>query len=169
VGVSEIAGGMHQTVIADSHGKILWLSYIAPEYADRPILGTSIFDWVKDPKGSDTLAAAIGAAFIRSTPTTIDVDVGSIGGDIKVRTRIERLEDLIVLTWTIVPDANLSIREIQVLDRICEGMSASEIAADLGISTSTVETHRASLLRKTDSDNSVTLSRWAIRHGFLRP
>jgi DNA-binding NarL/FixJ family response regulator len=62
----------------------------------------------------------------------------------------------------------LSDRERDVLRAIAEGGSTKEIAARFGISTRTVETHRASLMRKLGLRSVALLTQFAIRVGLVR-
>ncbi|MDY0103274.1 MAG: response regulator transcription factor [Lentimicrobium sp.] len=61
----------------------------------------------------------------------------------------------------------LSERELEVLYRICQGLSNQEIAALLRISKRTVDKHRENLLMKTDSKNTAGLVMFAIRNGIV--
>ena len=61
----------------------------------------------------------------------------------------------------------LTEREREVLVRIARGLSNKEIAADLGISARTVESHRDSLMRKTGQKNVAALTRLAMETGLL--
>jgi DNA-binding NarL/FixJ family response regulator len=61
----------------------------------------------------------------------------------------------------------LTERERDVLKRIAEGLSTKEIAAQFDISTRTVETHRANLMRKLDVRSVAQLVRLAIREGLV--
>lgn len=65
------------------------------------------------------------------------------------------------------PLQTLSDRELQVLKRLAEGRSSREIAQDLHISVSTVDTHRARLLMKLDVNSTTDLIRFALRHGVI--
>jgi len=67
------------------------------------------------------------------------------------------------------PFSLLSSREREVLHLIAEGLSAKEVASDLGISTKTVEAHRTSLMRKLGVRNATELVRYALRHGLIEP
>lgn len=60
----------------------------------------------------------------------------------------------------------LTARERDVLARIADGRSNKEIAADLGISHRTVETHRLSLMKKLDIHTVAGLTRFAIETGL---
>ena len=72
-------------------------------------------------------------------------------------------------TATDGPFTLLSGREREVLHQIAEGLSAKEIAADLDISTKTVEAHRTSLMRKLGVRKATELVRYALRHGLIEP
>lgn len=61
----------------------------------------------------------------------------------------------------------LSAREREVLRLLAEGLRAREVAERLGIKPKTVETHRASILRKLRLRNLGDLVRYAVRHGFV--
>jgi len=61
----------------------------------------------------------------------------------------------------------LTERERDVLTRVARGLSNKEIAADLGISVRTVESHRDSLMRKTGLRNAAALTRFALEAGLL--
>jgi DNA-binding NarL/FixJ family response regulator len=61
----------------------------------------------------------------------------------------------------------LTEREREVLKRIAEGQSTKEIASLLDISTRTVETHRANLMRKLEVRSVAQLVRLAIREGLV--
>jgi DNA-binding NarL/FixJ family response regulator len=65
------------------------------------------------------------------------------------------------------PFSHLSGREREVLRKIAEGLSAKEIAAELNISTKTVEAHRTSLMRKLGARKATELVRYAVRHGLI--
>ncbi|MEW5984677.1 MAG: response regulator transcription factor [Acidobacteriota bacterium] len=62
---------------------------------------------------------------------------------------------------------SLTDREREVLALLARGLSSKEIAADLNISTRTVETHRANLMRKLGVKSVALLTQVAIREGFI--
>ena len=62
----------------------------------------------------------------------------------------------------------LTRRQREVLERMALGLRASDIAADLGISTRTVESHRQSLLELFHVHSGVALVREALRLGIIR-
>lgn len=61
----------------------------------------------------------------------------------------------------------LTTREREVMQLAAESYSSTEIAARLGISPRTAETHRANLMRKLGLQNQTDLIRYAIRRGLL--
>jgi FixJ family two-component response regulator len=61
---------------------------------------------------------------------------------------------------------DLTVREREVLRMVSEGLLSKEIAAELDISTRTVEAHRARILRKTNCDTLADLIRLAVAAGI---
>jgi two-component system response regulator NreC len=63
----------------------------------------------------------------------------------------------------------LTEREREVLREIAAGRSTREIAERLGIGARTVESHRASLMRKLELHSVALLTQFAIREGLIAP
>jgi DNA-binding NarL/FixJ family response regulator len=63
--------------------------------------------------------------------------------------------------------AQLSSREIEVLQLIAEGKANKETAAELGIGIKTVEKHREHLMQKLDIHDTAGLTRYAIGAGII--
>jgi DNA-binding NarL/FixJ family response regulator len=61
----------------------------------------------------------------------------------------------------------LTARERQVLQLVGEGHSTKEIAALLGISVKTADTHRTKVMEKLDIHQTAGLVRYAIRNGII--
>ena len=61
----------------------------------------------------------------------------------------------------------LSKREMEILDLICKGNSNDEIAEALFISKRTVENHKANLIQKTDTGNTVNLVIYAFKNKII--
>jgi two-component system, NarL family, response regulator DegU len=62
---------------------------------------------------------------------------------------------------------NLTSREIQCLELICQGDNSSEIADKMFISKRTVEFHRQNLLEKLSVKNTASLIVYAVKHGLI--
>jgi DNA-binding NarL/FixJ family response regulator len=58
-------------------------------------------------------------------------------------------------------------REIEIIRYLAEGKVNKEIAAELGISVSTVETHRARIMHKLGLHSLAELIHYAMRHGIV--
>ena len=61
----------------------------------------------------------------------------------------------------------LTAREREVLHLAVEGHTNAEVAARLGISARTAETHRANLMHKLDLHTQADLIRYALRRGIV--
>jgi DNA-binding CsgD family transcriptional regulator len=78
-----------------------------------------------------------------------------------------------VVEWRTPPTSphlyeTLTIREREVLRLAAEGQTNPEIANRLGISVRTVESHRASLMRKLGLRNQTDVVLYALQRGLLR-
>jgi DNA-binding NarL/FixJ family response regulator len=62
-----------------------------------------------------------------------------------------------------VPADPLTPREREVLQLVAEGKTTKEVAAKLGLSVKTAETHRTKIMRKLDIHETAGLVRYAIR------
>ena len=60
-------------------------------------------------------------------------------------------------------------REREVLKLVAQGLSTKEIAGRLEISSRTVESHRANLMRKLGVHSVAMLTQYAIREGLIDP
>jgi DNA-binding NarL/FixJ family response regulator len=63
----------------------------------------------------------------------------------------------------------LSGREREIVQLLAEGKSNKEVAAALGISVKTAETHRSNIMRKSGFGSLAELVRFAIRNGIIEP
>ena len=61
----------------------------------------------------------------------------------------------------------LTPREREIVQLVAEGKSNKEVAAALGISVKTAETHRAAVIRKLELDSISDLVRYAIRNHII--
>lgn len=61
----------------------------------------------------------------------------------------------------------LTARQREILRLIAEGCSTRDIAARLGLSVKTVESHRAQLMDRLDIHDVAGLVRFAVRHGLV--
>ena len=61
----------------------------------------------------------------------------------------------------------LTEREREILQLLAEGRSSKEIAAHLGVSVKTVETHRRNMMQKLNMRSVAELTKYAIREGLI--
>lgn len=61
----------------------------------------------------------------------------------------------------------LTLREREVLQLIAEGQKTKQVAARLGISVKTAESHRTRIMGKLDIHDTASLVRYAIRRGLI--
>jgi two-component system nitrate/nitrite response regulator NarL len=64
--------------------------------------------------------------------------------------------------------AQLTARELEVLGLMAEGLSGTDIARKLGISTNTVRTHIQSILTKLQVHSRLEAVAFALRRGLVR-
>jgi DNA-binding NarL/FixJ family response regulator len=61
----------------------------------------------------------------------------------------------------------LTQREREILQLLAEGSTTKEIAAHLGVSVKTVETHRRNMMQKLNMRSIAELTKYAIREGLI--
>jgi len=65
------------------------------------------------------------------------------------------------------PLQRLSGREIQVLRLVVEGRTSKEIARELGVQPTTIDSYRSRIMMKLQVTNVAALVRLAIRHRLI--
>ncbi len=61
----------------------------------------------------------------------------------------------------------LTVRELEVLQLICDGLSNREIAAKLNLSVNTVSVHRANIMNTLGLHKTAELVVYALQHGLV--
>ncbi len=61
----------------------------------------------------------------------------------------------------------LTPRQVQILTLIAQGHSTRQIAGDLGLSSKTVDVHRARIMARLELNDVASLARYALREGLL--
>jgi len=90
-------------------------------------------------------------------------------GEVYLSPRISKAVVEAYLASTDLQSVALTSRERQVLQLVGEGNSTKQIAALLGISFKTADSHRAKLMDKLDIHQIAGLVRYAIRSGIVEP
>jgi len=65
-------------------------------------------------------------------------------------------------------DDALTERQLEVLTLLAEGLSSKEIAYQLGLSSKTVDVHRARIMSRLELKDVASLTRYAVRKGLVR-
>jgi DNA-binding NarL/FixJ family response regulator len=66
-----------------------------------------------------------------------------------------------------IPLERLTQREVEIVKLLCQGMKSRQIAAQLAISTRTVECHHGNVRRKLQITSLSDLERYALRNGIF--
>lgn len=115
----------------------------------------------------EALRCGVNAFLLKSAPSVqlLEAFGQVLDGGIYVSPQLE-LHKIFSLGHSTEPDdpmETLSAREHQVFTLLVEGVRAKEIAARLELSPKTVDTYRASLMRKLDIHDVARLVKFAIR------
>lgn len=116
-------------------------------------------------------ALKLGAAGYVSKQSAPDVLVGAVkkvlsGGRYVSAAVAEKLAQAMAESWSLTPHENLSLREMQVPQRIAGGRSVKEIAGELALSEKTIATYRSRISAKLGLGTNVELTRYAMQHGL---
>lgn len=63
----------------------------------------------------------------------------------------------------------LTERQVQILRMLAEGKSSKEIGFELGLSSKTVNVHRANIMERLRITDMASLARYAVRKGLVKP
>ncbi len=137
-----------------SRTKVLLLTMFAEERYVLASLRAGISGYVLKTKASQELVQAIH-------------DVCK--GDTYLSPGVSRTVVDAYLANSTAPEDPLTLREREVLQLVAEGKTSKEIAALLGISTKTTESHRTNIMDKLNIRDTAGLVRYAIRQGLIAP
>jgi DNA-binding NarL/FixJ family response regulator len=134
--------------------EVMMLAFTMRDDADtvKAALGAGVKGYVLKSEGEKQLAAAINALGARRSyysPAILDFITDTAANDAGGG------------------PAGFTPREVKVTELIAKGLSNRAIADLLGISVKTVESHRASALRKAGVHTGPELVRFAIRHQLI--
>lgn len=147
-----------QILERDRRAKILMVAAEADPWTVNEALQSGVLGFVAKTNSGDMLPEAVSQVLAGKVFVCPDAQ--------RTLQRAERGEG----TATEPPGpAVLSQREREILLYLAHGENTKAIAALLGISANTVQTHRQHIMRKLCTDNVAALTRYAIRHGLTRP
>lgn len=153
-------GGVEATVqllVGDPSCRVVILSTVAPGPGLARALQAGAVAAVHKTAAPDSLAAIVHAAAGEETPRLVRHLAGNV-----------------LLSGTMIDDApavfeELTDREQEILQLICEGLDYSEIAARSYISINTVKTHARLLREKLGAANLAQLVVQAVRLRYVTP
>lgn len=138
--------------------KIIALTMFGEEEYLESMLNAGIKGFLLKNTGVDELERAI--EIVNSGKSYFSPDV--------LQTLTELLRDNKDKKTNDKPDIEITDRELEVLQLICEGYTNTEIADKLFISQRTVDGHRANLISKTGVKNTAALVSYAIKYGYYK-
>jgi two-component system, NarL family, response regulator NreC len=125
----------------------------------------------EDPYVVEALRAGVRGYLLKTQATSDlmqavrEVSIGSI----YLSPGISRAIVDAYLAKTDFPPDPLTPREREVLQLVAEGKTTKEVAAILGVSVKTAESHRTRLMEKLDIHETAGLVRYAVRRGLIQP
>lgn len=88
--------------------------------------------------------------------------------ELSIRLLDKLMQSSVIPVNQINPQIDFSMREIEILHLIAEGLTNNEMSDKLFISKRTIEGHRQSLIEKTGSRNTAALIRFAVLSGIVQ-
>jgi two-component system, NarL family, response regulator NreC len=156
-------------VMPDMNG-IETTRHLADSLPQIKIIGLSMHDDVRF--ATEMLKAGASGFLLKDCAFEELIDaINTVGAEnvyLSPKTREDMIRDYIALLSKGGQSSvsALSAREQEVLRLIAEGKSTKEIAAHLGVSVKTIETHRLNIMEKLGIKNMAELVKYAIRQGL---
>ena len=138
--------------------KILVLTNVESDEIIRGCLQAGVRGWVLKSDRVDELAASIEALQMGRSSFSARISNLILHAYLKPHSP----------TSTVVLPARLSAREREVVQLVSEGKTSREIAALLGVSVKTAETHRSNVMLKLRLHSTVELITYAIRNEIIQ-
>ena len=123
----------------------------------------------RDPEFAEQCLAAGADAYVLKTVRSADISSA-------IRQSIDRCVFLFARPSAIgtpepasdgAPEQHLTLRELDVLRLVADGLTNAEVAKHLWISEPTVKFHLSKVYEKLEVSNRTGAARWAQRHGLL--
>jgi DNA-binding NarL/FixJ family response regulator len=117
-----------------------------------------VFTWSKSPSNVRRSLAAGARGYLSKGVSAADF-VAAVNA-------IHRGEPMAPLVDAATNDVQLSVRETEVLDLICRGMSNLEIADQLFVSVNSVKTYVRQIYQKVGVTRRAQAVAWGLEHGY---
>ncbi|MDH5380367.1 MAG: response regulator transcription factor [Cyclobacteriaceae bacterium] len=79
----------------------------------------------------------------------------------------KKTSEILLSEMFVSKDKKLSLKEIEIIKHIANGLVYKEIADKMNISPRTVETHRKNIMEKLGVDTNAHIIRYAIKNGIV--
>ena len=152
----------------DVHGCIVWMSSAPEGTTVEEAVGTRPWDWAA-PHEKSRVKAYFSTAITVGEPQSFRAQVVVAGKEILLDCRIDPtgIEGAPIISRTRALEHQVSLlteREKEVAVLTARGLSASQIGQELGISRSTVDSHRSALRRKLKAKTLAKVALFAMRN-----
>jgi len=150
-------GAARQIMEHNPRQRILVVTDVRSEQVIRECLEAGIGGWVFKSDGTQELISAVEALQRGGSSFSAGVSDLILDGYLGRRR----------LTADIPQQFRLSFREREVVQLVSEGKVSKEIAAKLGLSVKTVDTHRSNIMRKLSVHSIAELVLYAVRNEII--
>jgi DNA-binding NarL/FixJ family response regulator len=139
----------------DSRAKVLILTMHDSDPLIREVLESGAKGYVLKTDATRDLVAAVNA--LRSNKTFFTAKVAQLVLDGYLDKKRKPADS-----------GRLTGRQREIVQLLAEGKSSKEVAAALGLSVKTAETHRANIMRRLDCHSVSELVRYAVRNNIIQ-
>jgi DNA-binding NarL/FixJ family response regulator len=144
----------------DARAKILILTMHESDPLIRDVLDAGARGYVLKTDASRDLVTAVNAVRSNKTFFTAKVAQMVLDGYLDQAPKKEKPQPE-------SPKTRLTPRQREIVQLLAEGKSSKEVAAQLGLSVKTAETHRANIMRRLDCHSVSELVRYAVRNNII--
>jgi DNA-binding NarL/FixJ family response regulator len=141
---------------------------IRKEHSATKVIGMTSFD--EEATLIDLLRAGVNGILLKRSANRAELTEAInevMNGRNYYHEEIRHVVDKNVHRLNVSSRTHFTPRELEILRFTCSGKVAKEIAAELHLSTGSVENYRKELLRKTNTKNVAELVTFAHRNGLL--
>lgn len=163
---------MESIALLDRDGRFVWCDDHAPwGFCRELIMGTPAWNWVTS-ENVETVKTAYSRCIVMREPQRFQAEVTIDGRsvDMEVWLHFTELDEVrIVATGVRLPTRVklLTETEREVLRLAGEGMAPKDVAKELDVERTTVDTHRRNIMKKLRIDNAHKLQAFAVRKSQL--
>src|SRR3954471_21877083 len=148
-------------LLCDPVGRAVQIEDYLAVIAALTVAPVLVFTWSSSPSSLRRALAAGARGFVSKGTSSAD-----LAAAVDAVQRGETLAPPAKLTTALVRTAGLSVRETEVLDLICRGMSNLEIAELLFVSVNSIKTYVRQMYQKIGVARRAQAVAWGLANGF---